>query len=429
MTTDKEDEWLLHNVFDDNTEWYEGFLRDPESQTKQTMVKVLTYFAGRLRKVRRSGTKRDLHESLAKVYGERMTRASPYSRPIVPGIRSRDVPDATAISSVARCIGASSSVGSRKNPVGIDVERRTPTDADVSAAVRELRDWNPRGFVDRQDPFFPIVARLRAKSCDTPGKLVSVSFEVSGEVKSRCDRLLAWVQLRIYDTGAGRDVALGTSDEPNLNGHPILVSGHSAPPRNHGNWLSTTRGTVLFDVVPGENVLSFVQPDRVETCVAAIHVAKTSTQTKIEDLVGAVPRDDVRPSAVCGEGCDESDYRLSLRCPISLAQIRIPSRGRNCRHARCFDLETYIKFCDGRNRWNCPVCDGPCPYRALFVDARFEGIVSRVGPDVDSVIVKSDGRIVPCETPKEVDGDDGEYPKPTLNSAPAIVDPVVITID
>ena len=50
---------------------------------------------------------------------------------------------------------------------------------------------------------------------------------------------------------------------------------------------------------------------------------------------------------------------FSTTCPLSLCKIKVPSRGINCSHLQCFDLETFLVFNKRKNpnRWICPVCN------------------------------------------------------------------------
>lgn len=50
----------------------------------------------------------------------------------------------------------------------------------------------------------------------------------------------------------------------------------------------------------------------------------------------------------------------SLICPLTCARMRIPARGRQCQHLRCFDLEAYLVTSASTSfhrRWHCPVCN------------------------------------------------------------------------
>lgn len=37
-----------------------------------------------------------------------------------------------------------------------------------------------------------------------------------------------------------------------------------------------------------------------------------------------------------------NDTRLPLQCPLSLARIKTPAKGKNCSHQKCFDLEVIL---------------------------------------------------------------------------------------
>jgi len=60
--------------------------------------------------------------------------------------------------------------------------------------------------------------------------------------------------------------------------------------------------------------------------------------------------------------------RISLRCPISTRRMRTPSRGPNCRHLQCFDLETFLKLNRNKTHWNCPICNSVIPFNMLELD-------------------------------------------------------------
>lgn len=50
--------------------------------------------------------------------------------------------------------------------------------------------------------------------------------------------------------------------------------------------------------------------------------------------------------------------------------MTLPSRGQDCRHLQCFDLESYLKYNaeKGGNGWKCPVCNKNTPLEALEID-------------------------------------------------------------
>jgi hypothetical protein len=54
---------------------------------------------------------------------------------------------------------------------------------------------------------------------------------------------------------------------------------------------------------------------------------------------------------------------ISLRCPLGLARMQTPAKGRNCSHLQCFELHTFLQFHRGKImvEWTCPVCNKGCP--------------------------------------------------------------------
>lgn len=60
-----------------------------------------------------------------------------------------------------------------------------------------------------------------------------------------------------------------------------------------------------------------------------------------------------------GSDSDEviaQENTVSLRDPLSQAIIRMPVRGGQCSHAKCFDLWTYLTMNEQSPTWACPVC-------------------------------------------------------------------------
>jgi hypothetical protein len=66
--------------------------------------------------------------------------------------------------------------------------------------------------------------------------------------------------------------------------------------------------------------------------------------------------------------------KLSLKCPISLSRIKIPVRGKHCKHVQCFDLRSFVE----ENSWICPCCNSSIlDLRMLVVDPFYLVIVSK----------------------------------------------------
>ncbi|KAJ1459133.1 hypothetical protein M885DRAFT_77538 [Pelagophyceae sp. CCMP2097] len=103
---------------------------------------------------------------------------------------------------------------------------------------------------------------------------------------------------------------------------------------------------------------------------------------------------------------------FSLKCPISLAHIRVPARGRDCNHLQCFDLETHLALNvrHQHGRWRCTVCSRNCPPTALVVDAFVMKLISdfdALGESPDAVEINSDGSYKAVHTRKNGRGGGG----------------------
>lgn len=52
------------------------------------------------------------------------------------------------------------------------------------------------------------------------------------------------------------------------------------------------------------------------------------------------------------------NFRLSLRCPLTQVLPKLPARGIDCKHVKCFDLEAFVVLqgTSRTKRWQCPIC-------------------------------------------------------------------------
>ena len=75
----------------------------------------------------------------------------------------------------------------------------------------------------------------------------------------------------------------------------------------------------------------------------------------------------------------EGRRALSLRCPITLGRIQVPSRGTVCAHIRCFDLNAYVavnrKISNINLRWICPICQQTVFPKDLIIDSYIDEIL------------------------------------------------------
>eukprot|EP00927_Polykrikos_kofoidii_P040762 TRINITY_DN34789_c0_g1_i1.p1 TRINITY_DN34789_c0_g1~~TRINITY_DN34789_c0_g1_i1.p1 ORF type:complete len:884 (+),score=158.12 TRINITY_DN34789_c0_g1_i1:57-2708(+) len=130
--------------------------------------------------------------------------------------------------------------------------------------------------------------------------------------------------------------------------------------------------------------------------------------------------------------CAGSD-RCRLVCPITLARIETPARGRSCRHLQCFDLQGYLlsnmRMRNYNNRWRCPVCDLALrPPKDLFVDTYLLTILGKTSSEDEEVAFDEEGtwRVTarapsPAPSSSEDDGGPGRWRFPTLPDTSDVV--------
>lgn len=108
-------------------------------------------------------------------------------------------------------------------------------------------------------------------------------------------------------------------------------------------------------------------------------------------LAAPVPKVEVKLQEPQDDELEEVATLVSLECPITIERIEVPAKGKDCIHLRCFNLETYLMFCDENDIWQCPLCNKPLPYSSLLVDAKMELILKETSEDILKVRVKPNG--------------------------------------
>jgi len=82
-------------------------------------------------------------------------------------------------------------------------------------------------------------------------------------------------------------------------------------------------------------------------------ITKKKSSSAIESEIGYV-----RHMLTTADEVTTDSLQLSLRCPVSQSRIKVPVRGKKCKHIQCFDLGTFIDFsaCTRSKADTCPVC-------------------------------------------------------------------------
>ncbi|KAJ6247919.1 tonalli [Anaeramoeba flamelloides] len=91
----------------------------------------------------------------------------------------------------------------------------------------------------------------------------------------------------------------------------------------------------------------------------------------------------------------------SLKCPISMDFMELPTRGKYCKHLQCFDLKSYLKLALNYGNWNCPCCSKPISTEDLSIDGYILSILKKHQKKSEYVEIYSNGRWEPLNTSNE----------------------------
>lgn len=111
----------------------------------------------------------------------------------------------------------------------------------------------------------------------------------------------------------------------------------------------------------------------IATCLTQQLVPASQTLQAITSRLSGAAQDDDDIALVSAE------LTIDLEDPFTLRIFDVPVKGADCRHAECFDLETWLLTRPGRERaaaaapclvdvWRCPLCRGDARPRSLRVD-------------------------------------------------------------
>ncbi|KAJ3170646.1 hypothetical protein HDU88_008548 [Geranomyces variabilis] len=140
---------------------------------------------------------------------------------------------------------------------------------------------------------------------------------------------------------------------------------------------------------------------------AAPNKRGSSTLSASPGLASPVDPPFARGGSACSDGkllkdhdmdVEVGDQIVSLICPVALTRIRIPGKGRECKHAQSFDLETFTKLSMMSAKWKCSVCGDAIDKTDLIVSEPFLHYLAAY-PDAERCIVRSNGSHAPYAEP------------------------------
>lgn len=159
---------------------------------------------------------------------------------------------------------------------------------------------------------------------------------------------------------------------------------------------------ISMQLESGENEISLEIADEISNYCLAVAKIKSYTEDEMKNRLSAniVTKEEslriVRSKFLSESDVKLTSVRITLSCPYTLKLINIPTRGKDCRHLDCFDLERFIIAQKYEHfSWKCPICKGPA--YSIFVDKFFEEILNRVRglEDIESVQIFENGSYEP----------------------------------
>lgn len=176
----------------------------------------------------------------------------------------------------------------------------------------------------------------------------------------------------------------------------------------------------------GMNRLLFVCQSDTRVCVAVMLVSDRSMAETVRDL--SVIADDEKNMAwgrkLLNGGTGDSDIvvtdlDVSLTDPLSMARIKTPVRGVDCKHFGCMDLEVFLQYQQRHREWKCAVCSELLVPSQLTRCLEFEKLLAQAKDDDANVAMAIDGSAVQSEADGldaakgEVQGDIPAQPGPS----------------
>jgi len=135
------------------------------------------------------------------------------------------------------------------------------------------------------------------------------------------------------------------------------------------------------------------------TCLSQQLIPASQTLQAITGRLSRAPQDDDDIAMVSAE------LTIDLEDPFTLRIFDVPVKGAECRHAECFDLETFLLTRPGKagregapclvDVWRCPLCRGDARPRSLRVDGFLQDVrreLERTGRlETKAILVGADG--------------------------------------
>jgi hypothetical protein len=121
----------------------------------------------------------------------------------------------------------------------------------------------------------------------------------------------------------------------------------------------------------------------------------------IEDLVRSHPMSKIlkRPEHNDSDEVEVTCTQLQLKDPLSFCRIQIPVKTVKCKHVQCFDLSTFVQYCERNGIWYCPVCPSKpgLSIDDVYIDQFFLSVIESAHDTntvYDAPLLRSSNRLI-----------------------------------
>lgn len=142
---------------------------------------------------------------------------------------------------------------------------------------------------------------------------------------------------------------------------------------------------------PGSNRLYMSGGGAENVIGVAVILVRPRQLADLEALVRSHPMSKITKRPEFNENdddCAATFVSVQLKDPLTLCRIQIPVKTVKCKHSQCFDLATFIQYCERSGIWYCPCCPNKpgLSIDDVYVDQFFSSIIKDAS-DTNTVYV------------------------------------------
>lgn len=186
-------------------------------------------------------------------------------------------------------------------------------------------------------------------------------------------------------------VSMPSSIGLNVNRTPLSMPNSRHRPIDITEYLGKSNGylnPIQISYMTGERfiaILALCQRHTPQSIVKEVRKSKFVTPETVKHTFFSSKSDD--------DDLVSTGALVSLKCPLGLSRIRVPSRSMYCQHSQCFDGLTFLQLSMKQSVWKCPVCSNVIKsWKELIVDGYFESILNGTSENDEQVYIEPDGQ-------------------------------------